>query len=58
MQKTFQAPEMNNGNVGMGARQEEAIFNPRGPGRGGKVKNGQLSVSASILSLKLQHPNV
>lgn len=41
MQKTFQAPEMNNGNVGMGARQEEAIFNPRGPGRGG-VQNSHL----------------
>lgn len=31
------APEMNSNHFGMGNRREEAIFNPRGPGRGGTV---------------------
>lgn len=35
--QTLNAPETNNNHFGMGNRQEEAIFNPRGPGRGGTV---------------------
>lgn len=34
-----QAPDMTRRRQGMGVRQEEAVFNPRGPGRGGGVIN-------------------
>ena len=40
--QTLNAPETNNNHFGMGNRQEEAIFNPRGPGRGGTVNKDHL----------------
>lgn len=40
--QTLNAPEMNSNHFGMGNRQEEAIFNPRGPGRGEPPRVGNI----------------
>jgi len=42
-QPTVNGSDMANHYQGMGVRHEEAVFNPRGPGRGGRVSNKLVS---------------
>ncbi|XP_067028422.1 uncharacterized protein [Acropora muricata] len=48
--QTLNAPETNNNHFGMGNRQEEAIFNPRGPGRGEPPRVGNMGQQSNYYS--------